>query len=134
MELLYENVNRWKLLTFFAKKLHHRYLIGSSTSLRLYFHSLLILRIVFDLEFQIFWYPERYLRPYQISMMKPFRNLTKFDQISTKILKRFYQIYLRICTLITSKILNTNVLIRVLYDPIVFHNTGSSCFLTHGPV
>ena len=53
MELLYENVNCWKLFTIFAKKLDHRYLTEFSTSLRLYFHSLLILKIVLDLEFQI---------------------------------------------------------------------------------
>ena len=53
MEFLYENVNCWKLFTIFAKKLHHRYLTEFSTSLRLYFHSLLILKIVLDLEFQI---------------------------------------------------------------------------------
>ena len=52
MELLYENISCYKLFTIFVKKLHHRYLIGSLTSLRLYFHSLLILRIVFDLESQ----------------------------------------------------------------------------------
>ena len=53
MELLFKNVNCWKLFTIFAKKLHHRYLTGFSTSLRLYFHSLLILKIILDLEFQI---------------------------------------------------------------------------------
>ena len=42
-------------------------------------------------------------------MMKSFGNLSISDQICLKILKRFHQMDLRIYTLITSKMLNTNL-------------------------
>ena len=55
MELLCENVSNSKLLTIFAKKLHHRCLkVVLNTPLRVYFHSLFILGIILNLEVHIF--------------------------------------------------------------------------------
>ena len=73
----------------------------------------------------IYGYPQTHFGSYQTSMMEfLLRNLTVFERIGPKILLAFPKIQLRICTLITLKVHNSNLKLFSLafYDHSVFHD------------
>ena len=98
-----------------------------NTPLRLYFHSQYSLEIILNLEFHIlakpvYGYPQKHFGSYQTSRIEGF--FAKFEPIGPKILFAFCKIYLRTCTLITSKVRNSNLELFSLefYDHNVFHD------------
>ena len=76
-------------------------------------------------ETHVHGYPQTHFGSYQTSMMEfLLRNLTVFERIGPKILLAFPKIQLRICTLITLKVHNSNLKLFSLafYDHSVFHD------------
>ena len=133
MNLLCKNVNGWKLLTIFAKKLYHRYLTGSS--IRLWDYTSILYfswaaRWILNFPF----YLNLCLRVSRGVFRTP--NFGKYEQIGANFLKMFRQIYLRINKLINSKVLNTIIQIwncseNGFCDCIDFLNKSCPCCLTY---
>ena len=115
IELHSENVSSKKLLTIFTKKHCHRYCNwqGSQYSSTGIFPLSDCLGNHFEFritpfnETYVYGYPQACVGSYLRLMMEFFlQNLSKFEQIGTKILFMFRKIQLRIWTLITSNTLN----------------------------
>ena len=132
MELLSENITWKRLLTIFIKSSITD--IWQGPQPRWGYTSTIYLAHHF--EFTISYISQNYVCGYSQTCLGPYKTsinnffFAKFEQFSQKILRKFRQSYLRICTLSIWRCLIQiwNCFHKGFYDRTVFHNTDWSYF------